>query len=109
VPSAETPREDLAVKRALGEVERSLEFTLREGEQIHEELQRWCDSAGWTLFWRPTMSWNVIKTTTIPERDVVSAVRRVVEILRHEKKPVRMEVYRGNNVIEVISTGVATK
>lgn len=110
-PAASAPvvQEEQAMQQALGEVERSVEFTLNEGTQIHEELERWCQAAGWTLFWRPSVSWKVIKTTSIPEKDVVSAVQRVIETLRHEKKPVRMEVYRGNNVIEIISTGVAIK
>lgn len=111
VPAASAPvvQEEQAMQQALGEIERSMDFTLNEGAQIHEELERWCQAAGWTLFWRPSLSWKVLKTTRIPEKDVVSAVQRVIETLRHEKKPVRMEVYRGNNVIEIISTGVAIK
>ena len=102
-------REEQAMRVALEEVKRSVNFTLNEGTQIHEEMERWCKASGWTLFWRPSVSWKVIKTTQIPEGDVVAAVQRVIETLRHEKKPVRMEVYRGNNVIEILSTGVATK
>lgn len=108
-PIVPSVQEEQAMQQALGEVERSIDFTLNEGAQIHEELERWCQAAGWTLFWRPSLSWKVIKTTRIPEKDVVSAVQRVIETLRHEKKPVRMEVYRGNSVIEIISTGVAIK
>lgn len=111
VPAANVhpAQEELAMQKALDEVKRSVTFTLNEGAQIHEELERWCKASGWTLFWRPSVSWKVIKTTQIPEGDVVAAVQRVIETLRHEKKPVRMEVYRGNNVIEIISTGVAIK
>lgn len=109
VPAVKSVHEEAAMQQALGEVKRSVTFTLNEGAQIHEEMERWCKESGWTLFWRPNVSWTVIKTTRIPEGDVVAAVQRVIETLRHEKKPVRMEVYRGNNVIEVISTGVATK
>jgi hypothetical protein len=108
-PNYSPVHEDQAMRKALEEVKRSVDFTLNEGAQIHEELERWCKASGWTLFWRPSVSWNVIKTTRIPEGDVVAAVQRVIETLRHEKKPVRMEVYRGNNVIEIISTGVAIK
>ena len=109
VQSAPSIHEAPAMKQALGEIKQSMAFTLNEGAQIHEELERWCQASGWTLFWRPSTSWRVIKTTRIQEADVVLAVQRVIETLRHEKKPVRMEVYRGNNVIEIISTGVAIK
>lgn len=96
-----------AVQQALNDIAMSKEFVLHEGAQINDELEKWCKESGWTLFWRPKMSWRVIKTTTIQESDVVAAVGKVIETLRQERKGVRMDVFRGNNVIEIMSTGVS--
>lgn len=101
--------EDLAYKTAIQEIENTKTFVLHEGANIHEELENWCKSEQWSFFWRPGISWKVLKTTTINETSVVKAVQQVIETLRHEKKSIRMEVYKGNNVIEIISTDITMK
>ena len=81
-------------------------FVLSEGQPIHHELERWCKEHGWSFYWKPHKSWRVLKTTSIVEADVVAAVEHVVNTLRNENRPVRVEIYRGNNVIEVVPTKV---
>ena len=80
-------------------------FALSRGALVHEELQRWAKSAGWELVWYPDVSWRVLGATSFDQhKDVTEAIGEVIQILREERRAVRLEVAEGNRIMEVIST-----
>lgn len=82
-------------------------FLIEKGQPIHQALESWAKSAGWTLIWYPNVSWKAISDVDMKDKkDVVAAVSDVITILRDEGKPVRLRVSDGNNVMEVLSTEV---
>lgn len=79
-------------------------YILSEGEPIHTELQRWAIAGGWKKFsWTLPYSWRVFSDTTFKEESAFKAIAKVIEYLREEGKPVRMTVFEGNGVLEVVS------
>lgn len=89
---------------AKGEAPAEIVFSLAEGEPIHEELIRWAQSAGWRLVWSLPGSWRVFAGADFRAENVVKATGAVIETLRDEGKPVRLAVYEGNRVMEVVSS-----
>lgn len=82
-------------------------FLIVSGQPIHQALDEWAKSAGWTLIWYPSVSWKAISDVDMRDKkDVVAAVSDVITILREEGKPIRLRVSDGNNVMEVLSTEV---
>lgn len=85
-----------------------LALTLNEGEPIHTELERWATSGGWKKFsWTLPYSWRVFSNTTFSGKTALEAISMVIENLRDEGKPVRMNVFEGNGVLEVVSGELA--
>jgi len=76
-------------------------WQLRAGAPVHLQLETWAQEAGWTLYWRPSVSWRVLADVTFTGSfdDVVS---EVLESLFLEGKPVRLMLWEGNRVAEVI-------
>jgi len=59
-------------------------WQLRRGVPVHTQLQGWAASSDWTLDWRPRVSW--------------------IEGLFFEGKPVRLVLWQGNHLAEVVSS-----
>lgn len=89
---------------AKGQAPSEIVFTLKEGEPIHEELIGWAQAAGWRMVWSLPSSWRVFAAADFRAENVVKAVGTVIETLRDEGKPVRLAVYEGNRVMEVVSS-----
>lgn len=81
-------------------------YVLRTGELISSDLAIWAQREGWEFFWQPTVSWRTVRGAQFPQTDIAAAVTEVVNILRDEGKPVRLRIFEGNKVMEVISTEV---
>lgn len=82
------------------------DFVLRKGEPIHLALRGWAERAGWELIWQPTVSWRVLRDTSIAKSEFTQAASEVIEILRDEGKPITLRISDGNKVMEVISQEV---
>lgn len=81
-------------------------FSMRESLELHSELGKWAEAAGWRLVWTLPHTWKVFADTEIRALDAVKATGHVIEILRDEGKPVRLVVYQGNRVMEVVSSDI---
>jgi hypothetical protein len=78
-------------------------FVLKQDRPIHLELQAWAAREGWQLHWHPEVSWRVLRDADLSgDGDVSDAVARVIEILREEGKPLRLQISDGNRVMEVL-------
>jgi len=68
-------------------------WQLRRGVPVHTQLQGWAASSDWTLTWQPRVSWLV-----------AADVAAVIEGLFFEGKPVRLVLWQGNHLAEVVSS-----
>lgn len=82
-------------------------FAMREGQEIHSELSQWSTTENWRLVWALPHTWKVFADTEIQAVNAVKAVSAVVEILRDEGKAIRLVVYQGNRVMEVVSSDLS--
>lgn len=82
-------------------------FSMREGVEMHSELSQWAASDGWRLVWSLPHTWKVFADTEFRAINSVKAVGDVVEILRDEGKSLRLVVYQGNRVMEIVSSDIA--
>jgi len=80
-------------------------WQLRKGALVHEELRVWAQLAGWEFRWHPGMTWNVVADTAFPG-EFADAISRVIEALYREGHPVRLVLWEGNQVAEVVSNDV---
>ena len=79
-------------------------YNLKEGEPIHQELQKWATAEGWKLFWQMPHSWRVFSDASYKKDTAVAAISEVILNLRDEGKAVRMTVFESNHVLEVVSS-----
>lgn len=87
----------------IGQAPKENTYFLKEGEPIHQELVRWAAEDKWKLIWQMPYSWRVFSDATYVDVSALKAIGRVIENLRDEGKPVRMTVFEGNRVIEIVS------
>ena len=87
-----------------GAAPKQFSYNLRSGEDLHTELIAWAKSEGWSLRWNLPHTWSVFADAQIQAESVVDAMSQVIDILRDEGKPVRLMVFEGNAVMEVISS-----
>lgn len=77
-------------------------WRLHQGAALHEELAHWAAQAGWTLVWHPAFSWRVAADAefegTFPE-----AIQGTIQALFDQGAPVRLLLWMGNSVAEVVS------
>lgn len=80
-------------------------WRLKAGHPIHEQIIRWAAQEGWTLQWQPKVSWLAVADTEF-EGECMEAVQAVVDGLFFEGKPVRLVLWEGNRVAEVVSNDI---
>ncbi len=80
-------------------------WLLQGGQPVHAQLQAWAAEAQWQLVWRPRVSWLVTADTRF-EGSFTEAIEKVTLGLFHEGKPVRLVLWEGNRVAEVLSNDI---
>jgi len=78
-------------------------WQLRRGVPVHTQLQGWAASSDWTLTWQPRVSWLVAADVAF-EGSFEDALKAVIEGLFFEGKPVRLVLWQGNHLAEVVSS-----
>jgi hypothetical protein len=69
---------------------------------LHEELANWAAQAGWQLRWEPGVTWQVAADSSF-SGEFPDAIASVIENLFLEGRPVRLVLWEGNKVAEVVS------
>lgn len=77
------------------------EWTLQEGAEIHKELARWAEKAGWLFDWKPKRTW-IIPAPAKFSGSFEDAISAVIEGLYAQGKGVRLVLWEGNRFAEVI-------
>lgn len=75
-------------------------WRLEAGLPIHVQLRAWAERANWTLVWKPSRSWVVPAKAEFRGR-FDEAVEQVVLNLAAEGKPVHLNIWEGNHVVEI--------
>jgi len=78
-------------------------WQLRRGVPVHTQLQGWAAQSDWTLTWQPRVSWLVAADVAF-DGSFEDALKAVIEGLFFEGKPVRLVLWRGNHLAEVVSS-----
>jgi len=82
---------------------RQTRWQLRRGVPVHTQLQGWASNSDWTLTWQPRVSWLVAADVTF-DGTFEEALKAVIEGLFFEGKPVRLVLWQGNRLAEVVSS-----
>jgi len=82
---------------------RQARWQLRRGVPVHTQLQGWAASSDWTLNWQPRVSWLVAADVAF-DGSFEDALKSVIEGLFFEGKPVRLVLWQGNHLAEVVSS-----
>jgi hypothetical protein len=77
-------------------------WQLRRDALLHEELTDWAGRAGWQLLWQPGVTWRVAADASFLG-EFPDAIASVIENLYLEGRPVRLVLWEGNKVAEVVS------
>jgi len=77
-------------------------WQLRRDALLHEELADWAGRAGWQLRWQPGVTWQVAADSSF-SGEFPDAIASVIESLYLEGRPVRLVLWEGNQVAEVVS------
>jgi hypothetical protein len=93
-PTAATPATTIAPAADGGP------WKLEAGLPIHVQLRAWAERANWTLVWKPSRSWVVPAKAEFRGR-FDEAVEQVVLNLAAEGKPVHLNIWEGNHVVEI--------
>jgi len=80
-------------------------WELHRGVPIHTQLQAWASRSGWILHWQPKVSWLVAGDAGF-DGSFEDALKEVVEGLFFEGKPIRLVLWEGNRLAEVIPIDV---
>jgi len=95
-----------AAPQAAGEPETPRQqWQLHQGVPVHTQLQTWAERGGWTLHWQPKVSWLVAGDVEF-EGSFEQALTQVIEGLFFEGKPIRLVLWEGNRLAEVIPSDV---
>jgi len=78
-------------------------WQLRRGVPVHTQLQGWAQGSDWTLTWQPRVSWLVAADVAF-DGSFEEALKAVIEGLFFEGKPVRLVLWQGNRLAEVVSS-----
>jgi len=78
-------------------------WQLRRGVPVHTQLQGWAAQSDWTLTWQPRVSWLVAADVAF-DGGFEDALKAVIEGLFFEGKPVRLVLWQGNHLAEVVSS-----
>jgi len=82
---------------------RQARWQLRRGLPVHTQLQAWAERSDWALDWKPRVSWLVAGDVAF-EGTFETALTEVIEGLFFEGKPVRLVLWQGNRLAEVVSS-----
>jgi len=85
--------------------ELSQRWQLRRGLPVHTQLLTWAERSGWTLTWKPRVSWLVAADVEF-NGNFEQALTEVVEGLFFEGKPIRLVMWEGNRLAEVVPSDV---
>ncbi|WP_291518969.1 TcpQ domain-containing protein [Acidovorax sp.] len=100
---------ELPIESADVAVSRNSPYLIRKGAPLHAQLQAWARTAGWELFWQPSVSWRAMGDADFNQhKEITAAVEDVVSILRDEGKAVRLRISEGNRIMEVVSNEVGS-
>jgi len=80
-------------------------WQLHKGVPVHAQLQAWAERSGWTLHWQPKVSWLVAGDVEWIG-SFEDALKEVVEGLFFEGKPIRLVLWEGNRLAEVLPSDV---
>jgi len=80
-------------------------WQLRRGLPVHTQLLTWAERSGWTLTWKPRVSWLVAADVAFVG-NFEQALSEVVEGLFFEGKPIRLVMWEGNRLAEVVPSDV---
>jgi len=80
-------------------------WQLHKGLPVHSQLQSWAERSCWTLVWQHKTSWLVAGDVEF-EGDFEEALKAVIEGLFFEGKPIRLVLWQGNRLAEVIPNDV---
>jgi len=95
---------EVLIKPTLVE-EASKRWQLRRGLPVHTQLLSWAERSGWALTWKPRVSWLVAADVEF-EGNFEQALTEVIESLFFEGKPVRLVLWEGNRLAEVVPSDV---
>jgi len=102
-PLASEAGEVLVKPSSVGEIEGR--WQLRRGLPVHTQLLTWAERSGWTLTWKPRVSWLVAADVEF-NGNFEQALTDVVEGLFFEGKPIRLVMWEGNRLAEVVPSDV---
>jgi len=80
-------------------------WQLHKGLPVHTQLQSWAERSGWTLVWQHKASWLVAGDVEF-EGGFEEALKEVIEGLFFEGKPIRLVLWQGNRLAEVVPNDV---
>lgn len=83
-------------------VARPEEWALKAGVAIHLQLAEWAKKAGWNFFWKSPKSWMVPADSVFTGSFDV-ALESVVRGLFEQGRPLRLVIWEGNKVAEIIN------
>lgn len=98
-------KQDRCVLQIKAEKAKPPKWRLTGGAPIHDQLVSWGNAAGWSVRWSVPVSWAVAADSEFGG-DFPEAITKVIELLYAEGKPVRLMLWDGNRVAEVISSDV---
>jgi len=82
---------------------RQARWQLRRGVPVHTQLRDWAEHSNWTLDWQPRVSWLVAADVAF-DGTFEDALKAVIEGLFFEGKSVRLVLWQGNHLAEVVSS-----
>jgi len=80
-------------------------WQLHKGVPVHAQLQAWAERSGWTLHWQPKVSWLVAGDVELIG-SFEDALKEVIESLFFEGKPIRLVLWEGNRLAEILPSDV---
>ncbi|KXU38702.1 hypothetical protein AXE65_12360 [Ventosimonas gracilis] len=80
-------------------------WQLRRGLPVHSQLLTWAQQSGWTLTWKPRVSWLVAADVEFSGH-FEQVLGEVIEGLFFEGKPIRLVLWEGNRLAEVVPSDV---
>jgi hypothetical protein len=79
-------------------------FTLKSGDLILTDLQKWARQSGWTVVWQVPEDWQVPNTTTF-SGDFQKAVSQVIHALSANGANVHAVFHTANNTVVISGAG----
>ena len=84
---------------------KEIKWVLVGGKSIRTQLAQWAEVAGWHIDWKINVDWIVPSSVTYGGT-FDHALETVIEQLYAQGKPVRLMIWNGNQVAEVVGNDV---